>query len=295
MSRTKKKSSPPPTPTSKKRKSATPTPPSNSQQQELWYRCRDGLSPEVRETVENETRAARAAGGSRLAAALHLLVVHDALCGDATNPKQKKLWSAYLAVNLPGFYISRSQVFIDIKAAKVAREFPAAFLNEFLTSGYAINVRPTTREPLGKFTEPCKQILAKLKPEELSGKECQTVLAEAAAIVKAEAKKNRASKTVLTAEEKRERLVAELHNTTIGYFEDLATEANESGDSYVAMHVRDDLEEFVCRLMTAMDVDALELRQMSLPEGFHRLKLSSSAVDSSDDETSESALAATAA
>ncbi len=255
----------------KKRKSASPTTTSNSQQQELWHRHFGNLDPQVKQTIECETRAARAAGGSRLAVAMSLLTVRRILCGDATNPKQKQLWSAYLAVNLPGFYISRSQVFTDIKAAKVAREtFPAAFLDEFLASGYALNVRPTVEEPIGKYTKPCQQILAKLKHEELSGKECQTVLAEAAAFIKADAKRSRLARPTLSIQEKRQAIYAEIHNAVISGIEQLSN-ATEPGYSYSADDVRCDLELILGRIMTAVPLDALDVETRNLPDGLNRL------------------------
>lgn len=295
--RPKKLKSTSPAAASKKRKSASPTATSNTEQMLVWHRHYEALTPEKQETIQRETSAARAAGGSRLAVALHLQVVRRILVGDATNPTQKKLWSAYLAANLPGFSISRAQVFKDMSAAAAAQElFPTTFLNAFVTSGYALNVRPTVEQPLGKFTEPSKHRLSHSKGDELGEKECLEVLAAAAEAIKAEAKRKRDEKPKkLTAEQKRKRILADLHNDTIGYFERLA-KAIEPGDSYTAMHLRDDLEEFLCRLMTAMEIDALEPRQISLPDGFKPLNLTGSAVDSSKtDDTNEAALAATAA
>jgi hypothetical protein len=296
MSRTKKKSSPPPTQTSKKRKSASPIPTSNSHQQELWCRHRDCLSPEVRETVERETNLARAAGGSRLSVALHLLIVRRILCGDATNSKQKKLWSAYLAANLPGFSISRAQVFKDISAAAAAQEvFPTTFLNAFVNSGYALNVRPTVVQPLGKFTEPSKHRLSKLPSDELGEQECLELLALAAEAIKAEAKRNRNDKPTVTLQVKRDGIYADIHNSVIRGMEKLSR-AIEPGYSYTATDFRDDLETIVGRLMTAAGFDALDAETKNLPEGFNRLNVPGSAVESSDtDDTNEAALAATAA
>lgn len=284
-----------PTAASKKRKSVSPTPTPITEPTLVWHRHYQALAPDKQETIQRETAAARAAGGSRLAVAMHLMVVRRILRGDATNPKQKKLWSAYLAANLPGFCISRAQVFRDISAAEAAEEtFPAVFLAEFISGGYALSVRPSVEEPIGKFTAPCKQILVKLDPEHLSSEECAAVLTEASAIIRAEAKKNRTGKTALTAEDKRESILTSLHNTAVSFFSDLA-QAIEPGDSYNAMHVRDDLEEIVCRLMTALGVDALELRQVSLPDGFDRLSLPNSFQNSSVEEPSEIATAANAA
>lgn len=279
----------------KKLKSTSVLPTTDTQQQEMWHRLFDCLKPQDQETILSETSAARAAGGSRLAVALHLRIVRRVLCDDATNAKQKKLWSAYLAANLPGFSISRAQVFRDISAAEAANEtFPPAFLAEFISGGYALNVRPSIEEPLGKFTKPCKQILAKLKSEELNEKQCQTVLAEAAAKIKAEAKKNRVHTSLPSAQEKRDRILADIHNLVIKRIAWLP-DAIEPGDSYTSMNLRDDLELIVNRIMTAAGIDVLEVEPRSLPEGFERLSLSDSAPNSSDDATSEAALAATAA
>jgi len=294
MSRTKKKSSPPPTPTSKKRKSASPTPTSNSHQQELWCRHRDCLSPEERETVERETNAARAAGGSRLAVALHLLVVRRILCGDATNSKQKKLWSAYLAANLPGFSISRAQVFKDISAAAGAEEiFPTTFLNVFVSSGYALNVRPTVEQPLGKFTEPSKHRLSHLTGDELGEPECLEVLANVADAIKAEAKRNRDNKPVVSLQQQRDGIYADIHNSIVSGMEKLSR-AIEPGFSYTTTDFRDDLETIVGRLMTAVGFDVLDVETKNLPEGFKRLSAPGSALDSSDETIGETASAATA-
>ena len=289
-------SSHPPTSTSKKKKkSASPTATSNSQQQELWCRHRDFLSPEEKETVERETRAARAAGGSRLAAAMHLLVVRRILVGDATNPKQMKLWSAYLAANLPGFSISRAQVFKDISAAAAAEKlFPATFLGVFIDHGYALNVRPTAEAPLGKFTEPSKHCLSHLTGVELGERECLEVLADVAATIKAEAKSNRNNKPSLTLQQQRDAIYADIHNDVVSGIEKLS-HAIEPGFSYTMTDFRDDLETIVGRLMTAAGFDVLDVETKNLPEGCNRLSFSGSAVDSSDDKTSEAALAATAA
>lgn len=272
-------------------------PPTNKfeEQVELWHRHFNSFNSQEQETILSETRAAQAAGGSRLAIAMHLLVVRNMLNGEATNPKQKKLWSAYLAVFLPGLCISRSQLFIDLAGAEAAQKaFPPKFLQAFISGGYALRMRPTEQEPLGKFTAYCQHLLTKLghQPDEAESK---FLLAEAAANIKADAKKSRVKKAALTADEKRKSILEALHNMTLRSFEDLA-EAIEIGESYTPMRVRDDLEEFVCRLMTAMEIDDLELRQMPLPEGFNRLNLPDSAVNSSKtDDTSEAALAATAA
>lgn len=295
MSRQKRSKSTLPRPKSKKQKSASPTPTSNSQQQELWCRHRDGLSTEEKEIVERETNLARAAGGSRLAAALHLLVVRRILVGAATNPKQKKQWSAYLAANLPGFSISRAQVFKDISAAAVAQElFPTTFLNAFVTGGYALNVRPTVEQPLGKFTEPSKHRLSHLISDELGERECLEVLADVADAIKADAKKKRDEKPTLTLQQRRDGIYADIHNAVVSGIEKLSS-AMERGYSYTLTDVRDDLELIVNRIMTAVGIDALELEPRPLPEGFDRLRLSDSASDSSGDATREAAMAATAA
>jgi hypothetical protein len=258
---------------SKKRKSASPTPTSNTELLSDCHQHRAGLTTEEKAFIDRETDAARAAGGSRLAAAKHLLIVRRFLVGDATNPKQKKLWSAYLAANLPGFCISRSQVFKDMKAAEIAEEiFPAAFLNEFVTGGYALNLRPTVEEPLGKFTEPCQQILAKLKSEELNAVQFRTVLSEAASIVKENAKKNRAPRASESADEKRARIMKAIHEAILDGLEDLAL-AIEEGDEYPTSNGRDELEEIVGRLLTATEIETLDLGQRRLPEGYRSLNL----------------------
>lgn len=231
MSRTKKKSSPPPTPTSKKRKSASPTPTSNTEPMLVWHRHYEALAAEKQETIKRETAAARAASASRLAVALHLMVVRRILVGDATNPKQMKLWSAYLAANLPGFSISRAQVFKDISAAAAAEElFPATFLSAFIDGGYALSVRPTAEAPLGKFTEPSKHRLSHLTGDELGERECLEVLADVAAAIKAEAKKNRIKPT-LTIQQQRDGIYADIHNDVISGMEKLSR-AIEPGFSY---------------------------------------------------------------
>jgi hypothetical protein len=263
---------------------------SNSEvQQEQWLRHFDALSTDDREIIEQETREAKAACGSRLAVAKHLANVHDVLCHDLANAKQKRPWTLFLMACLPGLAVSRSQAFRDIKAWKKAKkEFPAPFLDAFLSSGYALSVRPTADEPLGKYTKPCERVLAELNSEGLNEKQCETVLAEVAATIKAEAKRNRVGNNkALTAEQKRNRLLADLHNSTIDSFEHLA-KAIERGDSYESKEVCDDLQEFVCRLMTAMGVEGLELRQMSLPDGFRRLSLPCSAADSSEESAIDS-------
>jgi hypothetical protein len=263
-------------------------------QQEQWLRHFDALSNDDREIIEQETREAKAACGSRLAVAKHLANVRDILCRDLANAKQKRLWTLYLKARLPGLAVSRSQAFRDIKAWETAKEnFPAALLDAFLSSGYALSVRPTVEEPLGKNTKPIQRILAKLKSEELNEKQCQIVLADAAAKIKAEAKKNRVHTSALSAQEKRDRILADIHNLVIKRIEELS-KAIEDGESYTSMHVRDDLELIVNRLMTGTQTDALELEPKSLPEGFMRLSLPGSAVDSSDETNSETALAATA-
>src|ERR1035437_9221500 len=85
--------------------------------------------------------------------------------------------------------------------------------------------------------------------------------------------------------------LADIHNSVIRRIAWLS-DAIEPGDSYASMHLRDDLELIVNRIMTAAGIDVLELEPRSLPEGFERLSLSDSAPDSSDDATSEAALAA---
>jgi hypothetical protein len=271
--RQKKRKSASPTPKSKKQKSASPTPTSNTELLNDWHKHRDGLTTEEKALIDRETAAARAAGGSRLAAARHLLVVRRFLVGDATNPKQMKLWSAYLAANLPGFSISRAQVFKDISAAKAAEElFPATFLNVFIDSGYALNVRPTAEAPLGKFTEPSKHRLSHLMGDELGEQECLEVLADVADAIKAEAKRNRPTPTPQSADEKRSRILKAIHEAVIDGIEDLA-KAIEPGEEYSAMRLRDDLETIVCRVLKATGIDALELEPKALPEDFKSLSL----------------------
>ncbi len=266
MSRTKKKSSPPTTPTS------------NTELLNDWHRHLDCLDAKEKALIERETEAARAAGGSRLAVALHLMVVRRILVGDATNPRQKKLWSAYLAANLPGFCISRAQVFKDISAAAVAEGFfPAAFLNAFLADGYALNVRPSVEEPLGKYTKPCQHALAELNSEELNEKQCQSVLADVAADIKAAAKSNRTPPVKLSAEEKRFQIFKDIHEIVLSSLEDLA-KAVEEGDEYPTSNVRDELEEIVGRLLSATGIETLDLEQRRLPEGYRSLNLPAPAV-----------------
>lgn len=263
----------------------------------VWHRHHEALTREEKETIERETAAARAAGGSRLAVAMHLMVVRRILRGDATNPTQKKLWSAYLAANLPGFSISRAQVFRDIDAAEAAEElFPqVGFLKVFVDSGYALNVRPTVQQPLGKFTEPCKHRLSHLTGDELGEPGYLEVLADAADAIKAEAKRNRIAKPEVTLQVKRDGIYADIHNAVVSGMEKLSR-AIEPGFSYTMRDFRDDLETIVGRLMTAAGFDVLDVETKNLPEGFNRLNVPGSAVDSSDtNHTSETALAATAA
>jgi hypothetical protein len=198
-------------------------------------------------------------------------------------------------LRLPGLAVSRSQAFRDIKAWETAKEkFPVALLDAFLSGGYALSVRPTVEEPLGRYTKPCKQVLAKLKSEQPNEKQCATVLDEATAIIKAKAKKNRAAETPLTADEKHDRLLKDFHNLAVSYFEDLA-KAVLPGESYSARDVRDDLEAFLCHFLTAAGLDVLEFEPRSLPEGYKSLSLPGSVPDSSDTATRQAALAATAA
>lgn len=259
--RNKSASSPPPKPTT------------SDQQQEQWERHFATLAPEDQECIERETREAKAVSGSRLGAAKHLSKVHDVLCRDLKNPKQKRQWTLYLRVTLPGVAVSRSQMFRDIQAWRVAQDtFRPEFLNEFLSSGYAFNVRPTVEQPLGKMTEPCQQILAKLKPEELNGVQFRTVLAEAANIVKENAKKNRAPRTPLSADEKRSQILKGIHETVLSGLEDLAR-AIEPGQKYPTSNVRDELEEIVGRLLTATGIETLELERRVLEDGYRSLSL----------------------
>lgn len=279
------------------KKSKTPSQPVNVnfEQRELWHRHFDALSSDDREIIEHETRKATAACGSRLAVAKHLSNVRSVLCRDLSNPKQKHQWTLYLKVNLPGLASSRTQAFRDIKAWQAAEErFPPCLLEEFLSSGYALAVRPTVDEPIGKYTKPLQQILAKLGPGELNAKECEAVLLESAAIIKAEAKRNRPGKATLSVEERRERILADIHNSVIARIVDLSS-AVEPGDSYTSTRVRDDLELIVSRLMTAIGVDALEAEPRSLPEGFEPLSLSSLEVAASEETSDEAAFVVTAA
>lgn len=258
----------------KKSKSSPPHTPSEiEQQQEQWRRRFDSFSPEKQHLIVSETIAAQEACGSRLAVARHLSLIHDALCLDLKTSKQKREWTLFLKAVLPGLALSRSQVFKDIKAWRVAQEtFPAQLLDEFFANGYALSVRPTVEQPLGKMTEPCKHVLEQLGDDELSLVQYRMVLSEAANIVKDNAKKNRAPRTPESAEEKRDRLLADFHNLAVGHLEDLA-KAIEPGESYTSMRVRDDLEIIVRRLMVATGVEALELEPRSLPEGYRSLNL----------------------
>jgi hypothetical protein len=202
--------------------------------------------------------------------------VHDVLCRDLKGPKQKHRWSLYLKVTLPGVALSRAQVFKDITAWRKAEEsFPTPLLDEFLSDGYAFNVRPSVEEPLGKFTEPCQHLLAKLGLEELDERQCRYILGEAATTIKQTAKKSCPRNTPRSADEKRERILAQIHESFLRGMEEL-TKAVESGESYSAMRVRDDLEFIFGRLMTATQVDALELEPRVLPDGFKRLSVEAS-------------------
>lgn len=253
------------------------------------------LNPSDQEVIQRETDAAKAVSGSRLSVAKHLSQVREVLCRDWANPKQKHNWTLYLRVALPGLAVSRSQMFRDILSWRKAEEtFPQLLLDEFLANGYALTVRPTIEQPLGTMTEECQHLLSKLHGEELNAVQYRGILSEAADRVKTKAKENRAPRVRKSADEKRSRILKDIHEAVISGLEDLVR-AIEPGESYPARRVRDDLEEIVCRLMTATDVDDLELRQMSLPEGFEWLSLPDSAPDSSNDATSNAALAATAA
>lgn len=212
-----------------------------------------------------------------------LRVVRRILVGDATNPKQMKLWSAYLAANLPGFCISRAQVFKDISAAAAAEElFPATFLSVFIESGYALNVRPTAEAPLGKFTEPSKHRLSHLTGDALGEKECLEVLADVADAIKAEAKKNRPIKPTLTVQQQRGVIYANIHNAIVSGVVQLSG-TTEPSYAYTLTDVRDDLELILGRIMTAARLDVLDVETKNLPEGFNRLSLPCPALDSSED------------
>jgi hypothetical protein len=91
-----------------------------------------------------------------------------------------------------------------------------------------------------------------------------------------------------------ERIFADIHNSVIRRIEELS-KAIERGESYTSMHVCDDMELIVSRLMTDTQIDSLELEPRSLPEGFERLSLRGSVPDSSENATNQAALAATAA
>jgi hypothetical protein len=260
-----------------RRKKLKSSPPSTAktidQQQEQWQRHFDALNPDDQEVVQRGTNAAKAVCGSRLAVAKHLSQVRDVLCRNLTNPKQKRKWTLYLQVVLPGLATSRSQVFRDIQAwCQAESMFPALMLDEFLSSGYALSVRPTVEQPLGKMTEPCQHLLSKLHLEELSALQLGTVLSEAANIIKEGAKKSRAPRTRLTVEKNRQRILTTIHEALISGLEDLS-KATEPWDEYNAMCLRDDLELIVCRWMTATGIEALDLEQQPLPEGYKSLKL----------------------
>jgi hypothetical protein len=205
------------------------------------------------------------------------------------------LWSVYLAANLPGFSISRAQIFRDIDAAEQAeRLFPqVSFLKVFVDSGYALNVRPTVDLPLGKFTKPCEHILGQLSSQELGDKECLSVLADAAADIKAQAKQNRIIKPTLTVQQRRNHIYADIHDAVVSGMQKLSRTV-ERGYSYTLTDFRDDLETIVGRLMTAVGLDVLDVETKSLPDGFNPLSLPGSAVDYSESgETTEAAFAAT--
>jgi hypothetical protein len=261
MSRQKRKSSPPPTPTT------------SEQQQEQWERDFAALNPDDQEVVRRGTDAAKAVCGSRLAVAKNLSQVRDVLCRDLTNPKQKRKWTLYLQVMLPGLATSRSQTFRDIQAWRVAQDtFRPEFLNEFLSSGYAFSLRPTIEQPLGKMTEPCQHRLEELGTTPLNSLQLRTVLMDAADAVKRKAKENRAPRPSLTAEQKRNRILKDTHEAVINGLEDLS-KAIEQREEYSAMRLRDDLELIVNRLMTATGIPALESEPRELPEGFKSLSL----------------------
>jgi hypothetical protein len=155
-------------------------------------------------------------------------------------------------------------------AAAAENIFSTTFLSVFISSGYALNVRPTVEEPLGKFTEPSKHGLSHLRGDELGEAECLELLADVAPKIKAKAKKNRPAKSVASAQEKRERILADIHNHVIKRIAWLP-DAIEPGDSYTSMHLRDDLELIVNRIMTAAGIDVLELEPRPLPDGYESL------------------------
>lgn len=258
----------------KRKPSPVPTRTTSEQQQEEWERLFATFTPAEKETVERGTKAAKAAAGSRLAVAMNLLQVRDVVCRDLTNPKQKRKWTLCLRVTLPGLATSRSQTFRDMLVVSKAKErFPASLLDEFIASGYALNVRPTAEEPLGRMTKPLLHVLEQIGDDvELNSAQCRTVLAEAANIVKKNAKESRAPRTPRSAEEKRERILHSIHEVVISSLEDLA-KAIEPGDEYPARNLRDDLELIVGRLLTATGIEALDLELRSLPEGYECLNL----------------------
>lgn len=280
---------------SKKHKpSHSPKAKTSDEQQEQWLRHLATLNRSDQEIIKRETDAAKAVCGSRLSVAKHLSQVRDILCLDLANAKQKHNWTLYLRVALPGLAVSRSQMFRDILAwRKAEKTFPQLLLEEFLANGYALTVRPTIEQPLGKMTEPIQHILTKRKPEALNGKECETVLVEAAAIIKAGAKKSRHHKSA-SVKEKRDQIYADVHISVVSRIEQLSS-TMEPGYSYTLSDIRSDLELIFSRIMTAVGVDDVELEPGRLPEGFKRLSLPSSAVDSSNDATGQVASAATAA
>ncbi len=240
-------------------------------QREQWRRYLETLPPEESAIVQQETDAAKVACGSRLTVAKHLSRVHDILCRDLKNAKQKKQWTVYLRVSLPGLAISRSQVFKDIKAWERARTmFPASFLDSFLSSGYALAVRPSVDAPLGKYTEPCQHVLSHLGEVNPTKEQVEQVLTDVVQMLKREAKNSHVPPAKKTAEEKRLKALSDVHEAVISQLLNLI-EAVEPNEKYTKMHLRDDLELIIGRLMAATEMDALDIEPRDFPDDFSTL------------------------
>jgi hypothetical protein len=257
--------------TRKKISNSQPPTLTTEQALEQWLRHFDTLSADQRAIVEQQTLAAREASGSRLAVAKHLSSVRSVVCANLTNPKQKRMWTLFLRAKLPGLAFSRSQVFKDMQGWEAAQKmFPAAFLDSFLKTGYALAVRPSVDAPLGKYTEPCQHVLSQLGTEDLSESQMEQVLAEVVQMLKDDAKKSRVPQAKKTAEEKRVKALSDVHEYIIAQLLNLA-EAVEPNEKYTTMHLRDDLELIMGRVMTATNMEVLDAEPKSLPKGFSKL------------------------
>ena len=257
------------------RDKSTSRTPDLEQQREHYFHHLDTLDPAERQTIEHETAAAREACGSRLAVAKHLSKVHDILCRDLKNPRQKTHWTEYLRVTLPGLAGSRSQIFKDILAWREAKNnFPAPFLDAFFSSGYAMKVRPTVDDPLGKYTEPCKQILLKCGDLDMSAEQANVILSEAANSIaqqvkaKRDARKEeRKARENRSADERRRDLLLRIHTSVIDGMKALA-ETVEDGETYTAINLRDDVEAILSLILKATGTTDIEVTPRPLPDGY---------------------------